>query len=86
MEHTARAVPSPYRGHDDEHGPLMFSAEELDEITWGPESEGFDVRIHVGALLRGADRVGGRCGAVEGAAWVRFPSAASRSIDAGEIP
>jgi predicted amidohydrolase YtcJ len=45
-ENLTGALKRSYRGHDHEHGLLMFTAEELKEITRGVEGHGFDIHIH----------------------------------------
>ncbi|GAA1948011.1 amidohydrolase [Brevibacterium antiquum] len=45
-ENLTGALKRSYRGHDHEHGLLMFEAEELNEIVRGLESNDFDVHIH----------------------------------------
>src|SRR5699024_9118653 len=45
-ENLTGALKRSYRGHDHEHGLLMFTADELNEITRGIEGHGFDIHIH----------------------------------------
>ncbi|MCU4298600.1 amidohydrolase [Brevibacterium permense] len=45
-ENLTGALKRSYRGHDHEHGLLMFTADELNEITRGVERHGFDIHIH----------------------------------------
>lgn len=45
-ENLTGALRRSYRGHDHEHGLLMFEAEELNEIVRGLVDEDFDVHIH----------------------------------------
>ena len=45
-ENLTGALKRSYRGHDHEHGLLMFEAEELNEIVSGLEANDFDVHIH----------------------------------------
>ncbi|MCF2573641.1 amidohydrolase [Brevibacterium sp. UCMA 11754] len=45
-ENLTGALKRSYRGHDHEHGLLMFEADELNEIVSGLEANDFDVHIH----------------------------------------
>lgn len=45
-ENLTGALKRSYRGHEHEHGLLMFDAEELNEIVSGLEANDFDVHIH----------------------------------------
>ncbi|GAA1856309.1 amidohydrolase [Brevibacterium marinum] len=45
-ENLTGALKRSYRGHDHEHGLLMFDAAELKEIVSGLEANDFDVHIH----------------------------------------
>lgn len=45
-ENLTGALKRSYRGHDHEHGLLMFEADELNEIVSGLDANDFDVHIH----------------------------------------
>ncbi|WP_231444687.1 amidohydrolase [Brevibacterium zhoupengii] len=45
-ENLTGALKRSYRGHDHEHGILMFDAEELKEIVGGLEDHEFNIHIH----------------------------------------
>ncbi len=45
-ENLTGALKRSYRGHDHEHGLLMFTADELNEIVRGLEDNDFDIHIH----------------------------------------
>lgn len=45
-ENLTGALMGSYRGHDDEHGLLMFQPAELNEIVGGLEARGFNVHVH----------------------------------------
>ncbi|MCT1449031.1 amidohydrolase family protein, partial [Brevibacterium casei] len=45
-ENLTGALKRAYRGHNHDHGLLMFEAEELNEIVGGLEERGFSIHIH----------------------------------------